>query len=411
MASTSDTNCDGSTPAAPDFSPQTPAADRLPMAGLLALAMAGFITILTEALPAGLLPMMSADLGVSEALVGQLVTMYAVGSLVAAIPLTAATQGWRRRPLLLIAIGGFALVNTVTAISTSYVLTLVARFFAGVFAGLLWALLAGYASRMVADHLKGRAIAVAMVGTPVALSLGIPAGTFLGGAVGWRVTFGIMSALTVLLIGWVLAKVPDFAGQAAGKRLSLTKVFTLPGVRPVLFVTLAFVLAHNILYTYIAPFLVPADMSERIDTVLLVFGLTALLGIWIIGVLIDRWLRELVLVSTLLFGLSALALGLWGTVPAAVYGATGIWGLAFGGAATLFQTASAKTAGEAADVAQSMLVSVWNTAIAGGGLVGGVLLEAFGVVSFPWALIALLVPSLAVAWIAKEHGFPIAAPK
>ena len=411
MASTSDTTCDGAAPAASDFSPQTPAADRLPMAGLLALAMAGFITILTEALPAGLLPMMSADLAVSEALVGQLVTMYAIGSMVAAIPLTAATQGWRRRPLLLVAIAGFTVVNTVTAISTSYVLTLIARFFAGVFAGLLWALLAGYASRMVADHLKGRAIAVAMVGTPVALSLGIPAGTFLGGAVGWRVTFGIMSALTVLLIGWVLAKVPDFAGQAAGKRLSLAKVFTLPGVRPVLFVTLAFVLAHNILYTYIAPFLVPAGMSERIDTVLLVFGVTALLGIWVIGILIDRWLRELVLVSTLLFGFSALALGLWGTVPAVVYGAIGVWGLAFGGAATLFQTASAKTAGEAADVAQSMLVTVWNTAIAGGGLVGGVLLETFGVVSFPWALIVLLIPTLAVAWIAKGHGFPTAVPK
>lgn len=387
------------------------ASGRFPLGALLSLAVAGFITILTEALPAGLLPMMSADLGVSEALVGQLVTMYAIGSLVAAIPLTAATQGWRRRPLLLIAIGGFAVVNTVTAISTSYALTLVARFFAGVFAGLLWALLAGYASRMVADQLRGRAIAVAMVGTPVALSLGIPAGTFLGGAVGWRVTFGIISALTVLLIGSVLAKVPDFAGQATGKRLSLAKVFTLPGIRPVLFVTLAFVLAHNILYTYVAPFLVPAGMSEEIDAVLLVFGVTALLGIWIVGVLIDRWLRELVLVNTLLFALSALALGLWGTVPAVVYGAAGVWGLAFGGAATLFQTASAKTAGDAADVAQAMLVTVWNTAIAGGGLLGGILLETFGVVSFPWALIALLVPTLAVAWIAREHGFPTAVPK
>jgi predicted MFS family arabinose efflux permease len=409
MAFTNDPTCDSSTPATPDSSRSTSTAGRLPMAGLLALAMAGFITILTEALPAGLLPMMSADLGVSEALVGQLVTIYALGSLIAAIPLTAATQGWRRRPLLLIAIGGFAVVNTVTAISTSYVLTLIARFLAGVFAGVLWALLAGYASRMVADHLKGRAIAVAMVGTPVALSIGIPAGTFLGAAVGWRATFGVMSGLTVVLIGWVLAKVPDFAGQGAGKRLSLAGVFVLPGIRSVLFVTLAFVLAHNILYTYIAPFLAPAGMSARIDILLLVFGVTALLGIWVIGVLIDRWLRELVLVSILLFGFSAFALGLWGTVPAVVYGATGLWGLAFGGAATLFQTASAKAAGGAADVAQSMLVTVWNTAIAGGGLAGGILLQTFGVASFPWALIVLQVPALVVAWAARRHGFPAGA--
>ncbi|MEW6644716.1 MAG: MFS transporter [Pseudomonadota bacterium] len=379
------------------------------MAGLLALAMAGFITILTEALPAGLLPMMSADLGVPEAWVGQLVTMYAIGSLAAAIPLTAATQGWRRRPLLLVAIGGFAVVNVVTAASTSFALTLVARLFAGVFAGLLWALLAGYASRMVPDHLKGRAIAVAMAGTPVALSLGIPAGTFLGGAVGWRVTFGVMSALTVVLIGWVLAKVPDFAGQAAGKRLPLARVVTLPGIRPVLAVTLAFVLAHNILYTYIGPFLAPAGLSAQTDIVLLVFGVTALVGIWIVGVLIDRYLRALVLVSTLVFALAALALGLWGTVPAMVYGAVGIWGLAFGGAATLFQTALARTAGDAADVAQSMLVTAWNVAIAGGGLAGGILLETFGAVAFPWAVGALLIATLAIAWRASAHGFPTAA--
>lgn len=72
--------------------------DRLPLGGLLALATAGFITILTEAMPAGLLPQMSQDLAVSPALVGQLVTLYAIGSLLAAIPLVILTQGWRRRP-------------------------------------------------------------------------------------------------------------------------------------------------------------------------------------------------------------------------------------------------------------------------------------------------------------------------
>jgi predicted MFS family arabinose efflux permease len=382
------------------------ARDRFPLAALLALAMAAFITILTEALPAGLLPQMAGGLSVSEALVGQLVTIYAVGSLVAAIPLTTATQGWRRRTLLLIAIGGFAIVNTVTAVSTSYAVTLVARFFAGVFAGLLWALAAGYAARMVPEHLKGRAIAVAMAGTPIALSVGIPAGTFLGAAFGWRVTFGLMSVLTVILIFWVLAKVPDFPGQARGKGFALRAVFTLPGIRPVLFVTLAYVLAHNILYTYIAPFLVPAGIADRIDVVLLVFGVAALLSIWIVGVLIDRWLRELVLASTVLFGLAALALGVAGTVPLVVYACVAIWGLAFGGAATLFQTASAKTAGEATDVAQSMIVTVWNIAIAGGGIVGGILLETFGVSVFPWIVLALLVATFAVAGAACSHGFP-----
>ncbi|MEK6347250.1 MAG: MFS transporter [Burkholderia sp.] len=386
----------------------TAAEPRLPLAALLALAMAAFITILTEALPAGLLPRMAQGLAVSEAWVGQTVTIYAIGSLVAAIPLTAATQGLRRRPLLLAAIAGFAIANTVTTCSGSYLLTMVARGLAGVSAGLLWALLAGYAARMVPEHQKGRAIAVAMVGTPLALSLGVPAGTLLGNLLGWRTCFGIMSVLALLLMVWIRVKVPDFAGQPAGKRLSLRRVFGIAGVRPVLFVVLSFVLAHNILYTYIAPFLKAAGMADRTDLVLLVFGATSLLGIWIVGLLIDRHLRALTLASTALFGLSALALGVAGHAPL-VYAAAAAWGLAFGGAATLFQTAIAKAAGDAADVAQSMLVTAWNTAIASGGIVGGVLLERLGVSAFAPALLVLLAATLAVAWAARRDGFPAPA--
>lgn len=140
---------------APSCSTHAPAdAERLPLSGLLALAAAGFITILTEALPAGLLPQM-----------------------------------------------------------------------------------AGYASRMVASHLQGRAIAVAMLGAPLALSLGIPLGTFLGSHFGWRLSFALMTGLTLLLIGWVRWQVPDFAGQNSHRRPSLLGVVRRPGVQAVLWVT------------------------------------------------------------------------------------------------------------------------------------------------------------------------------
>ncbi|KPG72730.1 MFS transporter [Pseudomonas libanensis] len=367
-----------------------PQHEALPLAGLLALASAGFITILTEAMPAGLLPQMSAGLGVSQALVGQLVTLYALGSLLAAIPLTLLTRGWRRRPLLLIAIGGFALVNSVTAFSSHYGLTLIARFFAGVFAGLLWALLAGYASRMVAPHLQGRAIAVAMLGAPLALSLGVPAGTLLGTLVGWRTSFAIMTGLTLLLLVRARWQLPDFAGEPASKRLGLHKVLTLPGIRPVLWVTLTYVLAHNILYTYIAPLLVPAGIGGDIDRVLLVFGLMALLSIWLVGIWIDRHLRLLTLISCAMFAVAALLLGLWISSPISLYISVALWGLAFGGLAALLQTALAKSAGHSADAAQSMLVTVWNLGIAGGGLAGGLLLQSFGVEVFPWAVLGLM---------------------
>lgn len=392
-----------------DAQPACPAFDqpeRLPLAALLALATAGFITIMTEAMPAGLLPQMSSGLNVSQALIGQLITVYAFGSILAAIPLTIATRGWRRKPLLLSAVAGFAIANSITAVSELYWLSLIARFIAGVFAGLLWALLAGYASRMVAPHLQGRAITVAMLGAPLALSLGIPAGTLLGTLVGWRLSFAIMTGLTILLVIWVRWLVPDFAGERAGHRTPLRQVFTWPGVRPVLLVTLTYVVAHNLLYTYIAPFLQPSGLDATVDRVLLVFGLASVLGLWIVGVLIDRWLRELVLISAALFMLSALALGLWRDSPSVVYTAIAVWGLAFGAMPSLLQTASAKTARSAADTAQSMLVTLWNVGIAGGGLIGGLLLEDVGAGTFPWIVAGLLVLTLGVTVNARRHGFP-----
>ena len=380
-------------------------AERLPVSALLALAMTGFICIITETLPAGLLPQISAGLDISQAMAGQMVTAYALGSLLAAIPLTIATRGWRRRTVLLLTIIGFLVFNTVTALSAHYWLTLAARFLAGMAAGLAWSLLAGYARRMVAPQQQGRALALAMAGTPVALSLGVPLGTLIGSLTGWRMAFWIISALTLILLAWVLAKVPDYPGQSAHERMPLRKVFVTPGVRPVLAVVITWMLAHNILYTYIAPFVAPAGLAARVDLVLLVFGGAALAGIWITGRLVERHLRATVLASLAAFLLTAVMLGLASHIPAVIYLGMLVWGLSFGGAATLLQTALADTAGSGADVALSMNVVAWNGAIAAAGVAGGTLLDAWGAQAFPWAMVILLLLAMVIAWSARAHGF------
>jgi predicted MFS family arabinose efflux permease len=386
-----------------------PAADRLPVAALLALAMTGFICIATETLPAGLLPQISASLALTPAMAGQLVTAYALGSVFAVIPLTVLTSAWPRRHVLLLTIIGFLLFNGATAVSSSYWLTLAARFLAGCAAGLAWGLLAAFARQMVAGHLQGRALALAMVGTPIALSLGVPIGTWLGTAVGWRWAFGIMSLLALLLVGWVLIKVPNHPGRQSAGRAPIAKVLTIAGVRPVLGVVVTWMLAHNILYTYIAPFVAPAGLSGRVDLVLLVFGIAALVGIWITGSLVDRQLRGTVLASLAAFAVVALMLGILTPNPTFVVIGVAIWGLSFGGAATLLQTALADAAGDRADIALSLNVVTWNAAIAGGGVVGGLLLDRWGAGSFPWALLILLLGALSIVWFARDHGFPAGA--
>ncbi|MFB4318975.1 MFS transporter [Actinomadura sp. 21ATH] len=386
----------------------TPREDRLPMSALLALATAVFITSLTETLPAGLLPAMSGDLDVGESAAGQLVTIYAIGTALTAVPLTAATAGWRRKRLLLATVAAFAGANTMTALSSDYLLTMTARFAAGVAAGLAWALLAGYARRMAPARLQGRAIAVAMAGIPVALSLGVPAGTFLGTALGWRAAFLLMTVLTAVLIGWITVAVPDFPGRPKEERAGAARQRALgvPGVAPVLAVTLVFVLAHTILYTYIATFLDGLGMGGSTGLVLLEFGAASLVSIWIVGARIHRHLRALTVAGVLLVAVAAAVLALGSGSAALVHLAVVLWGLGWGGAPTLLQTAAADAAGDAGDAAQALLVTLWNAAMAGGGVAGGVLLGAFGTASFAWSALALLAPVLAIVLAARTHGFP-----
>ncbi|MEW2570561.1 MFS transporter [Streptomyces sp. NPDC047070] len=390
----------------PTAPPPDVARGGLPLAALLALATAVFVTSLTETLPAGVLPAMSSDLGVGESAMGQSVTVYAAGTALTAIPLSAATAGWRRKRLLLTATAGFAVANTVTAVSANYPLTMVARFLAGVAAGLAWALLAGYARRLVPVPLQGRAVAVVMTGIPVALSLGVPAGTFLGETLGWRVTFSLMTVLAVVLLGWIGVAVPDLPGRRGDGRVPMLGALRVPGVSPVLFVTLAFVLAHTILYTYIATFLDRLGMGGSTDVVLLVFGAASLVSIWFTGARIDRWLRALTLASALLVAVAAGLLAVPADSPALVHAAAALWGLGWGGAPTLLQTAVSDAGGESADAAQALLVTLWNAAMAGGGVVGGVLLNRFGAGAFPWSAGVLLVPVIVTVWMARGHGFP-----
>ncbi|MCI3278326.1 MFS transporter [Streptomyces cylindrosporus] len=378
----------------------------LPWSGLLALSTAAFTAVLTELLPAGLLPRIAPALGVSEARVGFLVSGYAAASFVAAIPLTALLRGLPRRRVLIGALLGFAVADAVVAVSSSYALTFAARLLAGCVGGLLWAMLAGYAARMVPAERRGRAIAVVLAGITVALSLGVPAGTALAGALGWRPAFGVLAGLALLLVGWVRWRVPGFPGEPPHARVPLARVAALPGVRAILSVTLFLLLGHQVMYTYVAPFTAHAGYG-RTGVVLLVFGVATVAGIWITGVLVDRHPRATLLAALALCAAVMLALGPYAGSPAVLLGAVALWGLAFGGAPTLIQTALVDASGPAhADLATSLQTTVYNAGIAGGSLTGGLVLDGLGAGALPWTALPLVVGALVTVTAARRHAFP-----
>ncbi|MFD1932415.1 MFS transporter [Nonomuraea mangrovi] len=358
----------------------------LPLGGLLALFTAAFTAVMTELLPAGLLPQISHDLHTTPTATGLLVTGYAITSCAAAIPVTAAVRTLPRRPVLLTVLAGFAAFNLLTALSTSYPLTFTARLLAGIMGGTLWAMLVGYATRMVPATHRGRAIAIVSAGITIALCAGIPAGTALAHTLGWRTTFAALAALALLLMAWVRLRVPDYPGENAAHRLPLRHVSRLPGIRRVLTLTLLVLLAHQATYTYIAPY--AQHTGNRTDLALLVFGIATVAGIWITGTLIDRHPRATLQAAIALLTIAMLTLAL---LPAALLPATALWGTAFGALPTLLQAALVNASGpEHADTATSMQTTVYNLGIAAGSLTGGLVLQGAGPAALPWTTLLIV---------------------
>lgn len=370
---------------------------KLPLWKLLAFTMAGFLTIMTENVPAGLLLHISSSLQITQSMAGQMVTLYALGSVVAAIPIILLTRKWNRRALFLMAIGGLLLFNILTVLSISYELILIARFIAGMAAGVVWGVIAGYARRLAPPHLQGRALAIAGLGQPIALSIGVPLGAWLGSIFEWQTVFWALSILAFSVLVWIRLIVPDFSGQSAEEQLPIQKVILIPGIRPILFVLFTWILAHNILYTYISPFVTSMSSGVRVDVSLLLFGLASLIGIFITGMFVDRFLRSLILISLSLFACSAGLLLIVNNSNSLLICGIIFWGISFGGAPVLLQTALAERAKEHTDAAQSILVTIFNLAVAGGGILGAIVIEFFGDKALPASLIPLIIIALLVS--------------
>lgn len=383
-----------------------PARGVLPLAALLALAAAGFLTMLTETVPAGLLSSIGSGLGVSSARAGQLLSVYSLGSMLAAIPLTALTRRLPRRPLLLATILAVAAVNLITMLSGAYELTLVARLIAGAGAGVQWAMIAGYAMRLVDESNQGRALAVSMAGIPLALAFGVPGGTFLGSLIGWRSTFAVMAALAVIVSAWTVWKLPNVSGEAGGERISLRAVLMRPGLIVILIAAFAFELGHMNLYTYVSPFLARTGLGGHVSAVLVVFGVAAVIGLWAAGALIDRHLRAVVLTAFALLTASMLAFAAAGGAAVVVLVAVAVWGFALGGAPTMLQAAAARAAGPGSDVAQSMLVTVLNAGMSAGAASGGAALAGAGIGTLALISFAIFAATLVLALVARRYAFP-----
>jgi predicted MFS family arabinose efflux permease len=319
---------------------------------------------------------------------------------VVTVPAISLTRGLRRKPLILTAIACLIIANTVTAISGNVPLSLASRFVAGAFCGIIWGMLAAYGLRISPPGRGGLALSIVSTGAPIGFALGTPLGAWLGTTFDWRWSFGGLTVLAVGVFLLIAAFVPDAPGQAATARIALGRVFLMPGIAVVLAVIFVWMLAHNTIYTYIAPFLRDGGAGLGPDLVLLVYGIASIGGVGVTAVLIDRHPRLLLHLSVALFVVAAIVLLIGQTSKTAVLAAAVLWGLTFGGASAQLQAALTRAGRDRSDVANSFLPVAFNLAIFAAGVTGALLLERFAS-----AVLAVLMASLGLlALLLTFHG-------
>lgn len=390
--------------AAPAPTVRTPP-EQLPWRALSVFALLGFLLISTETMPAGILPQIAAGMGTSEGVVGQYVSAYALGTILVTIPAIALTRGLRRKPLYLAGIVGFLLANTVTALSSDIALSLVARFVAGGFSGMLWGLFAGYAVRISPPALAGRALSLVAAGAPVGIAFGTPLGTWLGTTFDWRWSFGGLAVLAVVVLVLTAIVVPDASGQPATDRLPLARVFRIPGVAAVLAVIFAWMLGNSTTYTYIAPYLRAAVSGVSIELLLVVFGVASIAGLVVTAAFVDRYPRGLVTSSIAGFAVAGVILVVGHRSPVAIYVAAVLWGLTFGGASPQLQRPLSAVSGDNADVANSFLPVAFNLAIFAAGVLGAVLIATAGGLVVPLTMTAFGAVALVVIVMSRRSVY------
>jgi DHA1 family inner membrane transport protein len=187
--------------------------------GLIALAIGGFGIGLTEFVIAGLLPEVATDFHVNEAAAGWLISGYALAVVVGALGFTAAVTRLPRKPVLLGLMVLFIAGNGLSALASSYEVMLSGRILAALCHGAFFGIGSVVAAGMVAPEKQARAIAIMFTGLTAANVLGVPFGTLLGQALGWRSTFWAITAIGVMALIGVAVLVPRSTDAAPGNGL------------------------------------------------------------------------------------------------------------------------------------------------------------------------------------------------
>ncbi|HEY6631721.1 MAG TPA: MFS transporter [Rhizobiaceae bacterium] len=377
----------------------------MPLA-LYALTAGAFGIGVTEFVIMGLLLEVSGDLGVSISAAGLLISGYALG-VVAGAPLFGVIAGrWSRKTLLMSLMIVFTLGNLACALAPDYWWLMAARILTAFAHASFFGVGSVVATGLVPANRKASAIAIMFTGLTVATMLGVPFGTWLGQAYGWRSTFWAVTLVGVAALAVMALLVPKDAPTDETEEASegVLSVLARPAVLLGLLTTVLSWVGVFAGFTYIAPILtvITGFSDAAVSPILLVFGGGLIAGNLLGGRLADRRLAPTVLGT--LVALSAVLLAMTFAIHSPVLAviSVGLFGAAaFATVAPLQMWVLEKAAGAGQGLASSFNIAAFNLGNAIGAWLGGFVIDhgpGLGAVTFVAGLVPLA--ALAVALVA-----------
>lgn len=390
----------------------------MPLA-LYALTAGAFGIGVTEFVIMGLLLDVSADLGVSISAAGLLISGYALGVVVGAPLLGALTGRLPRKTLLLALMVVFTVGNLACALAPDYWTLMAARVLTAFAHASFFGVGSVVATSLVAPNRKASAIALMFTGLTVANILGVPFGTWLGQAYGWRSTFLAVTLVGVIAFAVIALLVPRDEPAATKGDGSSEGTLAVLGRRPVLLGLLTTVLSWVgvfAAFTYLAPILtrVTGFSEAAVSPILLVFGGGLVAGNLLGGRLADRHLVPTV-VGTLA-SLSAVLFVMTAAIhqPITAIVAVGLLGAAaFATVAPLQMWVLEKAKGAGQGLASSFNIAAFNLGNAIGAWLGGFVIDhgpGLGAVPLVAGLVPLAALGVVLMALRLERGRAIGKP-
>ena len=347
---------------------------------VVAVALGVFGLVTAEFLPASLLTPMAADLGITEGMAGQAVTMTAVVGLLTGLVISAATRRIDRRRVLLAFSVLLIVSNLMVAFAANLPILLVGRIVLGIALGGFWSMSAAVAMRLVPQALVPRALSIIFSGVSAATIFAAPVGSYLGEIAGWRAVFLAAAALAAISLVAQLITLPSMRPSGHTSLRTLGEVLARPGIGLGMFAVMLVFVGHFAFFTYIRPFLETVTRVDigTVSAILLGFGVANFLGTFAAGPMIERNLRLTLLAMPLLMGLLGIALASLGNAPVSHAAMVAIWGLAFGAVPVAWSTWLTRTVPDQAESAGGLLVAAIQLAIAIGAAAGGAIFDLNG---------------------------------